>query len=108
MVQHPEVLWAQRSSETEDVKNIIYLTVNLPDIRPLTLDYKVTSTSIHFKATAGPCVSYLSNLFYFLDLKQPSEAPGSEVPGKEYAFDLDFFKEIDVEVHMPSSLSIFT
>ncbi|PPQ69876.1 hypothetical protein CVT24_003211 [Panaeolus cyanescens] len=54
MPQHPDVLWAQRSSETID-----YM-------------YKITSTSIHFKAKAG-------------------------TEGNEYAFDLDFFSEIDVE-----------
>lgn len=76
MVQHPEVLWAQRSSESVEenvsylscftiaisvdastlfvfLQNFLYITVNLPDIAPDTLDYKLTPTAIHFKAKAG-------------------------------------------------------
>ncbi|KAG6325893.1 hypothetical protein ID866_13196, partial [Astraeus odoratus] len=53
MSARPEILWAQRSSGTDAAKNIIYLTVNLPDIDVGTLVYDLTSTSISFKATAG-------------------------------------------------------
>jgi len=53
MATHPEVLWAQRSSSTDDEKNTIFLTVNLPDIDEKTMDMKLSDTSISFKATAG-------------------------------------------------------
>ncbi|KAI9059637.1 HSP20-like chaperone [Trametes sanguinea] len=53
MAVHPEVLWAQRSSETDEKKNILYVTVNLPDIKSETLQYNLTPTSISFKAKAG-------------------------------------------------------
>ncbi|KAF8203763.1 HSP20-like chaperone [Pholiota molesta] len=69
MVQHPEVLWAQRSSETDEEKNVLYITINLPDIKPGTLEYNLTPTSISFKAKSGP-------------------------QEKEYAFDLELFKEV--------------
>ncbi|KAF9478724.1 HSP20-like chaperone [Pholiota conissans] len=69
MVQHPEVLWAQRSSESEEEKNILYITVNLPDIQESSLEYNLTPTSISFKAKASP-------------------------QEKEYAFALDFFSEV--------------
>ncbi|KAJ3576267.1 hypothetical protein NP233_g515 [Leucocoprinus birnbaumii] len=73
MPTHPEVLWAQRSSETDEEKNIIYLTVNLPDIDQSTLDYSLTGTEFKFKTKAG--------------VDQP----------REYECDLVFFDEIDPE-----------
>ena len=84
MVFHPEVLWAQRSSESDEKKvsdlrapiqdlvrglipdihvalqNILYVTVNLPDIKPETLKYNLTSTSISFEAKAGKYVHFFS------------------------------------------------
>lgn len=73
MTQHPEVLWAQRSSETNEEKvstpktsrsdvtyaiipkkkNVLYVTVNLPDIQESTLVYDLTPTSISVKAKSG-------------------------------------------------------
>ncbi|KAJ7139557.1 HSP20-like chaperone [Mycena epipterygia] len=72
-ILHPEVLWAQRSSESDETKNIVYLTVNLPDIQESTLEYTLDATKISFKAKSG------------------NASTGSE---KSYAFDLDFFSEI--------------
>ncbi|KAK0465013.1 HSP20-like chaperone [Desarmillaria tabescens] len=77
MATHPEVLWAQRSSVTDEEKNIIYLTVNVPDIQPSTLECNLTPTSISFKTKAGN--------------------PEKGIPEKSYAFDLHFFEEIDPE-----------
>jgi hypothetical protein len=82
MAVHPEVLWAQRSSKSEPEKvrilpltfdrdhnsnrrlsstpqkyqNIVYMTVNLPDIIESTLEYKLTPTNISVKAKAGKYV----------------------------------------------------
>ncbi|KAF7310503.1 CS domain-containing protein [Mycena chlorophos] len=70
---HPEVLWAQRSSESDEAKNIVYLTVNLPDIVESSLEYTLEPTKISFKATSG------------------NEKTGST---KEYAFDLELFGEV--------------
>ncbi|KAF9817465.1 hypothetical protein IEO21_03422 [Rhodonia placenta] len=53
MPVHPEVLWAQRSSEIDEKKNVLYATINLADIKPETLEYNLTPTSISFKARAG-------------------------------------------------------
>ncbi|KAG6820348.1 hypothetical protein H0H93_001793 [Arthromyces matolae] len=77
MSTHPEVLWAQRSSESDDAKNVVYLTVNLPDIQESTLAYNLTPTSISFKAKAG-------------DVSR-------NIQEKEYEFSLDFFAEVDPE-----------
>ena len=115
MVQHPEVLWAQRSSASDAAKvcsnrdhhlshldrrvvflqNVIYLTVNQPDIQPSTLEYKLTPTSINFKATSGEYVFLLSTQRYLSD---ESHSPARNIPEKEYAFDLELFAEVDPEV----------
>ncbi|KAJ7874003.1 HSP20-like chaperone [Mycena olivaceomarginata] len=50
---HPELLWAQRSSESDETMNVVYLTVNLPDIQVTTMDYSLEPTKIFFKATSG-------------------------------------------------------
>ncbi|KAI5995002.1 HSP20-like chaperone [Pisolithus albus] len=76
MSVHPEVLWAQRSSASDDEKNVIYLTINLPNIDQSSLKFELTSTSINFEANAG--------------------SPGT--PVKHYAFSLDFFSEIVPEL----------
>ncbi|KAJ7630458.1 HSP20-like chaperone [Roridomyces roridus] len=73
MVAHPEVLWAQRSSESDKTKNVVYLTINLPDIQESNLEYNLTSTGISFKAKSG------------------NAKTGSE---KDYAFDLEFFADV--------------
>ncbi|KAG6872464.1 hypothetical protein C0995_009567 [Termitomyces sp. Mi166 len=78
MTTHPEVLWAQRSSATDDAKNIIYLTVNLPDIQESSLVYELTSSSISFKAKTGDA------------------ARG--IPDKAYEFKLDFYAEVAPEL----------
>ncbi|KAK9385415.1 putative Hsp90 binding co-chaperone [Lipomyces mesembrius] len=65
----PEVLWAQRSSQSEADKNVIYLTINAIDVT--SPDVTITPTSLSYKGTSAS--------------------------GKEYAVDLEFFDEIDVE-----------
>ncbi|KAL7420231.1 p23 chaperone protein wos2 [Cryptotrichosporon argae] len=71
-VLHPEITWAQRSSTSEPEKNIIYLTINTPDVRgEPTLELK--PDHISFKATTGGA---------------------NGVPEKQYAFDIDLFAEI--------------
>jgi len=50
---HPEVLWAQRSSESDETKNIVYLTINLPDIQESGLEYTLEPTKLVFRATSG-------------------------------------------------------
>ena len=65
--QVPEVRWAQRSSETEHEKNIVYLTIVTPDI----VDPKIT---IEDKKIA---------------------VSGADKHGKEYNLDLDLYAEIE-------------
>ncbi|KAF9786075.1 HSP20-like chaperone [Thelephora terrestris] len=74
MTLHPEILWAQRSSDVQAGKNVVYLTVNLPDINGSTLKYELTSSKISFKARTG-------------NAKKGVEE-------KDYAFDMELFGEV--------------
>ncbi|KAJ7898885.1 HSP20-like chaperone, partial [Mycena olivaceomarginata] len=53
MTLHPELLWAQRSSASDEAKNVVYLTVNIPDIQANTLEYSLETQKIFFKAKSG-------------------------------------------------------
>ncbi|KAF7340103.1 CS domain-containing protein [Mycena venus] len=69
---HPEVLWAQRSSESDETKNIIYLTINLPDIQESSLKIRPPAHQNNLRG----------NIW---------KKTGHE---KKYAFNLEFFSEI--------------
>ncbi|KAG8697218.1 hypothetical protein FRC11_000173, partial [Ceratobasidium sp. 423] len=70
--RNPEVLWAQRSSDTDASKNIIYLTVNLPDLKEDSVKYELTPNKLTFRGTTA----------------SPGEA------SQDYAFDLELFGEV--------------
>jgi len=44
----PEVLWAQRSSNTDSEKNFIYLTITVPDVQPSNLKLDVKNNTLSF------------------------------------------------------------
>ncbi|KAJ6590895.1 HSP20-like chaperone [Mycena sp. CBHHK59/15] len=74
---HPQLLWAQRSSKSEETKNIVYLTVNLPDIQADTLEFRLEPEKIFFKAKSGRFViellpSVLLNPFLSTAIKHKS------------------------------------
>ena len=99
MTTHPEVLWAQRSSDTDATKvrtfiasmsvaiverllhtdhltqNVLYVKVNLPDIQGVSIVYDLKPTSISFKAKAGELVDSPQKVIdvasYFLSLVLP-------------------------------------
>ncbi|CAD6892035.1 unnamed protein product [Tilletia laevis] len=75
----PEVLWAQRSNETDPEKNVVYLTINAPNLPPQP-ETKLELTPGGIKLEA-----------------QVKEDKAKGIEGKTYAFQLDFFDEIDVE-----------
>jgi len=45
---HPEVLWAQRSSDSDPTKNFIYLTITAPDVAPEYLKLDIQPTKLTF------------------------------------------------------------
>lgn len=45
------VLWAQRSSASDESKNVIYLTITAPDVPKESLKYDLTSTKLTFSGT---------------------------------------------------------
>ncbi|KAJ7797136.1 hypothetical protein B0H14DRAFT_61355 [Mycena olivaceomarginata] len=70
---HPEVLWAQRSSQFDESKNVVYLTVNLADIEKLSFECALGPEKMAFKA---------------------------ECPTGSYYFEIDFFSKIIPEKSM--------
>jgi hypothetical protein len=66
------VLWAQRSSATEQEKNYIYLTISVPDVPKSSLKLDLTPTRLTFTGTS--------------DTKKTT-----------YHLDLEFYAEVDVE-----------
>lgn len=64
------VLWAQRSSNSDPLRNIVYLTVNIQDPDQQTLKIDITSTSLKLSGK-------------------------STTVDQEYDLSIDFFKEID-------------
>ncbi|TDL22044.1 hypothetical protein BD410DRAFT_803857 [Rickenella mellea] len=52
-VRRAPVLWAQQSSDTDETKNRINITVNLPDIIASTIRCEVTKTTLSFDASVG-------------------------------------------------------
>lgn len=68
----PEVLWAQRSSSSEPEKNVIYLTISVPDV-------PASSMKIDLKPTSLTFTGY------------------SETKKATYHVELEFYGEIDVE-----------
>ncbi|KAK5629250.1 hypothetical protein RRF57_004965 [Xylaria bambusicola] len=68
----PEVLWAQRSSATDPERNIIFLTISVPDVPKENLKLDLKPTSLSFDGY-------------------------SETLKRTYHLDISFYAEIDVE-----------
>ncbi|EAS28585.3 Hsp90 cochaperone SBA1 [Coccidioides immitis RS] len=66
--QVPEVLWAQRSSETEPAKNIIYLSLAVPDVPESSAKLDVTPTTVSFSGHSST-----KNIDYKVDLELYAE-----------------------------------
>lgn len=49
----PEVLWAQRSSQTDATKNFIYLTISVPDVPKDDLQLDLKPNTLTFTGTSG-------------------------------------------------------
>lgn len=49
----PEVLWTQRSSQTDATKNFIYLTISVPDVPKDDLQLDLKPNSLTFTGTSG-------------------------------------------------------
>lgn len=74
----PEILWAQRSSADEPEKNVVMLTINVPNLpSPPETKFELTSTGFTFNASVGDS--------------------SKNIPSKSYSFSLEFFDEIDTE-----------
>ncbi|KAF5243869.1 hypothetical protein FAUST_2635 [Fusarium austroamericanum] len=50
---YPEVLWAQRSSESDVSKNFIYLTISVPDVSKDNISLDLQPTKLNFTGTSS-------------------------------------------------------
>ncbi|KAI9810676.1 MAG: hypothetical protein M1827_006135 [Pycnora praestabilis] len=62
----PEVLWAQRSSKTDETKNIIFLTISVPDVpdKNMKLDLKPTGLTFTGHSDTKKTTYHLALEFY--------------------------------------------
>ncbi|KDE03649.1 hypothetical protein MVLG_05899 [Microbotryum lychnidis-dioicae p1A1 Lamole] len=76
---YPEVLWAQRSSEHESEKNIVYLTIAVPELDP---SYELSIEGQHIKFSGRSTPPKGTNT-------------ASTVAAKTFAFELELFAEVE-------------
>ncbi|GAA6028072.1 hypothetical protein JCM8097_001858 [Rhodosporidiobolus ruineniae] len=94
MVQvHPEVLWAQRSSATDPSRNLIFLTINAPELDP---SYTLT--------VEGTKLSFSGKTSSLSDAKQGGSA--AHLDAKEYQFELELFAEAEEQKRALSGKSL--
>jgi len=71
---HPEVLWAQRSSKTDDSRNVIYLTIGAPDVPKADTKLDIQPTKITFQGkSTTKNVTYKAELELFEEI-DPKES----------------------------------
>jgi len=70
--QTPEVLWAQRSNSSDSAKNLLYITLSVPDVPPSSAKLNITPTNISFSGH-------------------------SDTKKVDYKVELELYAEIDVE-----------
>ena len=71
----PELLWAQRSSAAEPERNLILLTINVPNLTEEHTKCDLTPTGLHFEATV-----------------ETDSSRG--IVGHKYNYDLEFYDDI--------------
>ncbi|KAH8677306.1 HSP20-like chaperone [Xylariales sp. PMI_506] len=70
----PEVLWAQRSSNTDPEKNFIYLTITVPDVPAANLKLDLKPTTLAFKGHSDTLKrTYGLNLEFYAEI-DPAES----------------------------------
>lgn len=68
------VLWAQRSSESDPAKNIIYLTLTVTDVPKEDMTLDLQPTKLVFKGTStSKKVTYAADLDFFAEI-DPKES----------------------------------
>jgi len=70
----PEVLWAQRSSNTEPAKNFIYLTISVPDVTPSNLKLDLKEQSLSFTGHSDSLKRTYHVVLDFYDEIDPKES----------------------------------
>lgn len=66
-------MWSQRSHAEDISKNVIYLTINAPEIKKESLHCDLTSTTLTFTGTNNKGVSYAVDLGFYGEI-DPAES----------------------------------
>lgn len=77
MSTHPTVLWAQRSNEDDETKNIVYLTIEVLD--PINTKVDLTSTSLKFSADSSDSKTHYELNLEFFDEIDPEKSQKHEL-----------------------------
>ncbi|GAA5948831.1 hypothetical protein JCM21900_003442 [Sporobolomyces salmonicolor] len=91
MVQAPEVLWAQRSSAEDASRNLIMLTINVPELDP---DYTLSID--------GNKLSFSGKTHQLA-----SQGTAAQLEAKTYAFELELFDEVEEARRALSGKSLY-
>ncbi|GAA5923528.1 hypothetical protein JCM1841_002974 [Sporobolomyces salmonicolor] len=91
MVQAPEVLWAQRSSADDASRNLIMLTINVPELDP---DYTLSID--------GNKLSFSGKTHQLA-----SQGTAAQLEAKTYAFELELFDEVEEARRALSGKSLY-
>ncbi|OQE31172.1 hypothetical protein PENSTE_c001G02816 [Penicillium steckii] len=59
---HPEVTWAQRSSDSEPERNYLYVNLKTPDVPKADAKLSLTSNNVSFTGPSGKGVTYSVSL----------------------------------------------
>jgi hypothetical protein len=80
-------------------QNLIYLTINLPDIIESSMKIDLTATGFGFQARAGECVYHACICILVMLMSAFSWYSNSKgISEHDYGFKLDFYEEIVPEV----------
>lgn len=65
---HPEVTWAQRSSDSEPERNYLYVNLKTPDVPRADAKLSITPTNVSFTGASGKGVTYSVSLDLYAEI----------------------------------------
>ncbi|KAJ5900915.1 Co-chaperone protein SBA1 [Penicillium subrubescens] len=65
---HPEVTWAQRSSDSDAERNYLYVNLKTPDVPKAEAKLSITPSNVSFTGTSGKGVTYSVSLDLYAEI----------------------------------------
>ncbi|KAJ5433267.1 Co-chaperone protein SBA1 [Penicillium daleae] len=65
---HPEVTWAQRSSDSDPERNYLYVNLKTPDVPRADAKLSITASNVSFTGTSGKGVTYSVSLDLYAEI----------------------------------------